>query len=251
MKLRLARHATLILDIGGLRVVVDPILSPAGAMPPIDNSANDRRNPLVDLAVNEKEILDADTYLLTHTHRDHFDAAAAERLPKDRPVLCQSADLAKLQGLGFSQVTAVTGQCEWRGLQFRRTGGRHGSGELAEKMGPVSGYVLRKDGEPSLYIAGDTIWCEEVAAALAAERPAVVVLFSGAAQFLTGGPITMATGDVLSVLAAAPWAKVVVVHMEAFNHCLLTRADLAGALAEAGQADRVTIPADGETIEFE
>jgi L-ascorbate metabolism protein UlaG (beta-lactamase superfamily) len=250
MKLRLIRHATMILEYGGRRLAVDPILSPAGAMPPIDNSANDRRNPLVDLPINESEILGVDAYLLTHTHRDHFDAAAAERLPKDRPVLCQPADLAKLQGMGFSQAMAVEAEAEWRGLRLTRTGGRHGSGELAVKMGPVSGYVLQAAGEPSLYIAGDTVWCDEVAAALAAHRPQVIVLFAGAAQFLTGGPITMAEGDVLAVLAAAPAAKVVAVHMETFNHCLLTRADLAAALAAAGKADRVVIPADGEMVEL-
>jgi hypothetical protein len=48
-----------------------------------------------------------------------------------------------------------------------RTGGRHGTGEIGEKMGPVSGYVLRGPGEPVVYIAGDTVWCPEVAAALA------------------------------------------------------------------------------------
>lgn len=245
------RHATLILGFGGRRLVVDPILSPAGSMPPIDNSANDRRNPLVELPVNENEIFGADAYLLTHTHRDHFDAAAAERLPKDKPVFCQPADLEKLAGIGFGQATAVEKSVEWRGLRLCRTGGRHGSGALAEKMGPVSGYVLQADGEPSLYIAGDTVWCDEVAAALAAHKPAVIVLFAGAAQFLTGGPITMAAGDVLAVLAAAPQARVVAVHMETFNHCLLTRAGLAAALADAGQADRVIIPNDGETVKLE
>jgi hypothetical protein len=37
--------------------------------------------------------------------------------------------------------------------------------------------------------------------------------------------------------------------MEAINHCLLTRADLAEALDERGLAGRVEIPADGETLE--
>ncbi len=37
-----------------------------------------------------------------------------------------------------------------------RTSGRHGSGQIGEQMGAVSGFVLAAAGEPTLYIAGDT-----------------------------------------------------------------------------------------------
>jgi L-ascorbate metabolism protein UlaG (beta-lactamase superfamily) len=248
MKLRLLRHATFILTLGGVRLLVDPVLSPAGAMPPIDNSPNPRRNPLVELPIDAGEIIAAvDGILATHTHRDHFDAAAAELLPKELPVLCQPADAGKLAGFGFREVTAVESRAEWRGLGIARTGGRHGRGELADRMGPVSGYVLRCPGEPAVYIAGDTVWCPEVASALAEHRPDVVVLFAGAAQFLSGGPITMDTADIAAVCRAVPAARVAVVHMEAFNHCLLGRADLQDFLEREGLAGRVTVPADGAT----
>ncbi len=250
MEIRLMRHATFFLTVGGVRLLVDPVLSPAGAMSPIDNSPNPLRNPLVGLPINESELAAVDGILCTHTHRDHFDAAAAERLPKELPVFCQPADEAKLHGFGFSQVTAVHDKAEWRGVSLVRTGGRHGSGEMAEKMGPVSGYVLRSSGEPVLYIAGDTVWCPEVAAALEEHRPDVIVLFAGAAQFLSGGPITMDTADIAAVCAAAPAARVVVVHMEAFNHCLLTRPLLQTFLDREGLAGRVTVPADGETAKL-
>ncbi|HWQ61958.1 MAG TPA: MBL fold metallo-hydrolase [Negativicutes bacterium] len=223
MEMLQVRHATFILSLGGARLLVDPVLSPAGAMPPIDNSPHPRKNPLVGLPINESELAAVDGILVTHTHRDHFDAAAAERLPKELPVFCQPADEAKLTGFGFTRVTAVADRCEWRGIAISRTGGRHGRGELADRMGPVSGYVLRFPGEPTLYIAGDTVWCPEVATALAENRPDGVVLFAGAAQFLSGGPITMDIDDIAAVCRAAPTARVVAVHMESFNHCLLTR----------------------------
>ena len=82
MKIQLLRHATLLLEFGGKILLVDPMLSEQAAMPPIINSANDRRNPLTPLTApaNYLEILDA--VLLTHTHRDHFDDAAAQLLPR-------------------------------------------------------------------------------------------------------------------------------------------------------------------------
>jgi hypothetical protein len=41
---------------------------------------------------------------------------------------------------------------------------------------------------------------------------------------------------------------VVAVHLEALNHCLLSRAELRAAVDEAGVGERVVIPGDGETL---
>ena len=101
-----------------------------------------------------------------------------------------------------------------------------------------------------MYLAGDTIWCEEVREAIDRHRPDVIVVNSGAAQFLSGDPITMTAEDVIRVCRAAPAATVVAVHLGALNHCLLTRADLGQALDEAGLLSQVRIPADGETLTF-
>ena len=50
-------------------------------------------------------------------------------------------------------------------------------------MTPVSGFVVRSEGSPILYVAGDTIWCLEVEQALAVHRPDVVVVDAGVAQW--------------------------------------------------------------------
>ena len=49
MRLTLVRHATLLLETSVGRVLVDPMLDPAGARPPIENTPNEHRNPLVEL----------------------------------------------------------------------------------------------------------------------------------------------------------------------------------------------------------
>ena len=191
-----------------------------------------------------------DAVVVTHTHNDHWDERARELLPKDRLVLCQPEDEAKISGAGFTNVSAVDPGLAWKGLRFVRTSGRHGTGEIGEQMGRVSGFVVRSGSSPSLYVAGDTIWSDEVEEALRAHRPDVVVVNAGAARFLEGDPITMTAGDVARVCRAAPEARVIAVHMEAINHCVLTRAGLAGALDEQGLAGRVEIPADGEKLEI-
>lgn len=252
MKIQLVRHATLLLSCGGKEILVDPLLAPAGAMPPISCSPNGLRNPLVDLppACDPARLAAVDAILLTHTHQDHFDPAAAETLPKSIPVLCQPEDEGKLNQAGFSSVRPVHTACSWNGIDFFRTGGRHGQGLVMRLMGPVSGYVIKAPLAPLVYIAGDTVWCPEVEGVLEAYRPGVVVVFAGAARFVSGGPITMTAEDVGRVCRKAPRSRVMVVHMEAFNHCLLTRRELASYLERENLAEQVLVPGDGDWTEF-
>jgi hypothetical protein len=58
----------------------------------------------------------------------------------------------------------------------------------------------------------------------------------------------MTAADVIHVCRAAPQARVIIVHMEAINHCRLTRRELANAASQAGLAQPILIPQDGETI---
>jgi L-ascorbate metabolism protein UlaG (beta-lactamase superfamily) len=113
-------------------------------------------------------------------------------------------------------------------------------------MAPSSGYVLSSEGEPTVYIAGDTIWYDQVAETIKQHNPDVIVVNAGAAQFLHGDPITMTAGDVIRVCRASPHAQVIAVHMEAINHCLLTRKELAQQAHAAGA--RLVIPGDGEAV---
>lgn len=249
MRLRLLRHATLIVEFAGRKLLIDPMLSAPGAMPAIDNSPNPRPNPLVPLPTTTQEIVqDLDAVLVTHTHRDHWDDAAVRELPKDVPLLCQLEDEQKLRGQGFTRVQPLQTGLIWNALEVTRTAGQHGTGEVGKRMAPVSGFVLRGPGEDPLYIAGDTIWCAEVQQAIAQFRPAAIVVNAGAARFLEGDPITMTAADVISVCRAAPQAKVIAVHMEAINHCLLTRQELDAEAQGAGVARQVLIPKDGDWV---
>jgi L-ascorbate metabolism protein UlaG (beta-lactamase superfamily) len=249
MRLQLVRHATLLLDYAGMRILVDPMLSDAGAMAPIQNSPQPRSNPLVSLPFPVDQVLEGvQLVLVTHTHRDHWDDAAIQLVPKDLPLLCQPEDLQKMEAVHFVNAAAVHDIKHWSHICVTRTPAQHGTGEIARAMAPSSGYVLTSDGEPALYIAGDTIWYDQVAETIKQHNPQVIVVNAGAAQFLHGDPITMTAGDLVRVCRAAPQAQVIAVHMEAINHCLLTRAELQKQAHAAGA--KVEVPGDGEQIDF-
>jgi L-ascorbate metabolism protein UlaG (beta-lactamase superfamily) len=246
MRLRLIRHATLFIELAGRRLLVDPMLDPAGARPPVANTANDRRNPLVELPGPAEEVArEAEALLVTHLHADHLDETAVRLLAGSPPVLSQPEDVLTLRECGFSDVRPVEEALEWRGVHIARTPARHGTGKIGKAMAPASGYVLRAAGEPSVYLAGDTIWCEEVRATVDVQRPDVIVVNAGGARFKEGDPIVMTADDVVALARHTPGTPVVAVHLDAINHCLESRDELRARLRAEGLEDRVSVPEDG------
>jgi len=230
VRLTLVRHATLLLETSLGRVLVDPMLDPAGRRPAIDDTPNQRPNPLVELASPASDVVaGVDLCIVTHLHQDHFDGTAAETLPSDLPILTQPESAETLAARGFTNVSTSHDA-------IPMTRGRHGTGELGAALGPVSGWVV-----DDVYIAGDTIWCDDVRDALERHRPRVSVLNGSGARFHTGGPIVMDADDVRRVRRATA-GEVVVVHLEAINHCLEPRSAYRAI-------DGVHVPDDGETLD--
>jgi len=249
MNIQLLRHATMRIEWNGNYYLLDPMLSPAGTFDATFNTTPVLRNPLVELPVPQEQAASADAVLVTHRHPDHWDEAASALLSRKLPILCQLEDAEAFVQEGFEQVQGLASgeSSQLHDLRISRTGGHHGYGAIGQLMGTVSGFVLN-DGKQKLYIAGDTVWCEEVGAVLDQYEPDVTVLFAGEARFIGSGAITMGLNDIIQVLGRAPQTKVVIAHMEAWNHCGLTRESLLRDLALEGFADRVFIPADGELV---
>ncbi len=250
MRIALVRHATLLIEFAGSRLLVDPMLDDAGSQPPIPDAADQSPNPLVDLPRPAESIVSGlDAVIVSHLHPDHIDATAMRVLPRDVPVWAQEAQAPALTAQGLS-ASPLNGPATLGGATLTPAGGQHGPPELAREMGPVMGIVLDAPDEPTLYIAGDTVWCDEVEQTIDAHAPDVIVVNAGAAQFTGSPPITMDADQVLTLARHAPEAVVIAVHMEAVNHCVLTRAELRAAADAAGLGDRVIAPGDGEMLEL-
>lgn len=251
MKIWLIRSATLVIEYAEKRLLVDPMLDAARARPAVGNTPNDFRNPLVELPDTANNLLSGiDACLVTHLHRDHFDDTARQRLNKSLPLFCQPEDIDRLATDGFTDLRPITDREIWNRITIVRTAAQHGTGEIAKAMAPVSAFVLSAEGEPTLYLAGDTIWYDAVANAIHDHHPEVIVVNGGGARFNVGDPIVMTADDIAQVQGAAPWATIVVDHLEAINHCLETRDDIDRRLRELGARERVLVPADGKLMDF-
>src|SRR5689334_16903989 len=123
--IQLLRHATVVVELDGQRILVDPMLDAAGARPPIDNTPEPRDNPLVELPPGTPEALDGLTgAIVTHLHADHLDDEGAAFLARAGvPVQGQAGDLETLAQRSIP--ATELGSAPFGGVQVHRTGGRH------------------------------------------------------------------------------------------------------------------------------
>ena len=249
MQIQLIRNATMKFSYAGQTILTDPMLSAKGEF---RSFAGIAPNPTVGLPIPVETILhNVDLTLISHLHPDHFDDAAALYLAKDMMVFCKPEDLAALQEQGFTNVTALDITQSWQGITITRTGGWHGSGKILERLGNIAGFVLRAAGEPTVYWVGDSIWCKEVTEVITTQKPDIIITHSGGAILPGYDPIIMDTAQTLLTCAAAPKAVVVAVHMEALDHCTVSRSMLRNSADSAGiDPSRLLIPSDGETLTF-
>ncbi len=251
------RNATVLLEFQHagrpVGLLVDPMLAPRGSLPALRYLGTRRqRNPLVDLPAEADAALQRVTHaLITHCQRGHFDHLdrAGKQFLRERqiPVLCMPHDAAYLAQRGL-QVLPLAGE----GRQPFALGGQvtpvactHGRGWVARFMEHGHGYLLELPGEPSVYLAGDTVLTPPVRDCLQRLQPDVAVLPAGGARFDLGADILMDAAEVAQA-AALTTGAVVVNHLEALDHCPATRAQVRALAQHGGWAHRLWVPEDGE-----
>lgn len=261
MKITTLRNATLLLEWETqdqpVALLVDPMLADRGGLPRLRLSGGrGQRNPLVDLPPGAATLLERTTHgLITHCQRGHFDHldSAGRRFLRERrtPVSCTPADASWLARKGIAtRPLASAGRQPFLGGHITPVPCVHGRGWIGRLMAHGVGWFIEQPGEPTVYIAGDTLLTDDVARLLARHRPDIAILPAGGARFDLGAEILMDGHD---VCAAARLTDGIVIanHLEALDHCPVTR-ECVRQLAEAsGVADRVIVPEDGETMRYD
>lgn len=256
--IQLIRNATLVFNYGGKEFLIDPMLAKKGAYAGFEGTTNSHlRNPLVELPVAAKSLLNPDAIIVTHLHPDHWDEAAIKMLPKNKPVYAQNGqDATVIKSAGFKDVRVLSNESHFEYIKLQKTTAQHGSDEayaipqLAEILGETSGVFFNQLGQKSVYIVGDGIWTDTFESNLKNLKPDVIVLNAGFAQLTGFGAMIMGKEDVLRVHKILPDAIIIAVHMEAINHCILSRKELTEYVMSNGISDKVIIPDDGQIIKF-
>ena len=249
MKLQLIRNATMKITYANRTILTDPMLAPKDAYEPFAGIA---RNPTVELPFSVEEVLEGvEGVVVSHDHPDHFDKVAGTALSKMLPVFCQPGDEKRISDRGFQTVIPVGTSTPWKDMTISRTGGKHGKGKVLEFIGKVSGFVFQAKREPTVYWVGDSIWCDPVEKAIEKYKPDIIITHSGGAQLPGYAHIIMDGEETLAALKASPQAVIVAIHLEALDHCGVSRDTLRQmADKEAIPSSRLMIPKDGETIAF-
>jgi L-ascorbate metabolism protein UlaG (beta-lactamase superfamily) len=139
-------HATVVLEIGGARLITDPLLRArlahlrrVGPRPDADASAA------------------LDAVLISHLHFDHLDVPSLRAIGESAQILAPRGAGRFLRGHGFESVTELTtgdtvmvGEAAVTAIPATHDGRRHPLGREAETIG------FEIAGEHRVYFAGDT-----------------------------------------------------------------------------------------------
>ena len=250
---RLIRNATLKIQYAGKTILLDPMLGEKGTEM---SALGVNLNPRVHLTMPVSEVLKGvDFVLLTHAHIDHYDPAAKRLISKNMPWYVQPADYDSVAVKDhFRNTTVIKENVNVGGITIIRIAGNHGRGNLGEMMGASSGYVLKADGQPTLYVMGDCVWNEVTQKAVKEHQPEYIVVNSGGAilppMSKTDGPIIPNEAETMQIIDDCPVnTRFIAVHMDAIDHCQTTRAILRNEARHHGtDMSRLIIPEDGESI---
>lgn len=248
---QLIRNATLIIEYNGKKILLDPMLSPKGA---IESWAGIQTNPTVELKMPVSDIIKGvDLVMVSHTHDDHFDKAASKLLNKSIELINQPADKGFFEKEGFINASVLQDHKLWNGINIHRIEAEHGSGEVLKMMGKTSGFILKAKNQPTVYIVGDAIWTDGIRKTIEKFKPDYIIVNSGGALIkgYENTPIIMNEEQTMALIGASGKAKVIAVHMDALDHCRTTRKSLSQKATESKiAADKLIIPKDGETVKL-
>jgi len=264
MKIHHLRNATFVIESEDNHILIDPYLSEKGKFPPFAYFRyKPRKNPIVSLPDNASQILDKVTHcLITHsqkwgveflTHTDHLDSSGKIFLKNNNiPVVYLQQDAAYMKK---NEISVETELKYWQteqllGGQITAVPAQHGHNWTHYFMANGIGFYLELPNEPSIYVSGDTVYTADVNRALIEFKPDIAVVAAGCASLDVGGSILMPLEEIITFIQNAP-KKVIANHMEALNHCPLTRIQLKQELEKRDLLSKTFIPNDGETLTIE
>ena len=231
---------TVLIEIGGFRLLTDPTFDPPGLYNSGTVTLEKRSGP----AIEPTEIGTLDAVLLSHDqHADNLDHAGRDVTAAARTTLTTTIGAGRLGGkaVGLApwQTTSIT-RPDGARLLITATPARHGPVGIEPIAGDVIGFLVGTDTQgDSIYITGDTVWYDGVAEVARRYHPRLVILFAGSAKTRGTFHLTMDTNDAIETAHAFPDAALVAVHTDGWAHFTESGDDLARAFTTLGLNERL------------
>jgi L-ascorbate metabolism protein UlaG (beta-lactamase superfamily) len=219
---------TALLEYAGLRILLDPTFDPPGDYESDGESLTKTAGPGV--AIDGLGRIDL-VLLSHHEHEDNLDTsgrALLRRIPLTLSTTKAGADLGR----------PVIGMDCWETHQVGEVTvtaapALHGPPGIEPVVGPVIGFVLEADGEPTVYVSGDNASLELVRH-IGERFPdiEVAVLFAGAARVpAIDAALTLTSAEAVEAARILGVRRVVGLHTEDWAHFSETRQQLEAAFA--------------------
>jgi L-ascorbate metabolism protein UlaG (beta-lactamase superfamily) len=240
--------ATLLIEIGGLRLLTDPAFDRVGTrhtVPrPVPRLFNSSRSEAPALGPGDLGRLDV--LLLSHEHHfDNLDDGGRELLPGAGVVLTTEAGAKRLGGnaIGLAPGDAFTVEAGGIGLEAIAMPARHGPAVIGQMAGPVIGFLIEHEQlDRPIWLSGDTRWYGGVKRALDERGPiGTAIVNIGAARFWPTGPAryTMDAREAARAMRESGAERAIPIHFEGWSHFRQGRDAARREFERAGIAERV------------
>jgi L-ascorbate metabolism protein UlaG (beta-lactamase superfamily) len=232
---------TLLIEIGGWRLLTDPTFDAPGKTYKFGWGTSSRK--LAGPALTPETVLPVDAVLLSHEHHDdNLDAAGRALLPHVPTVVTTVPGAKALQGsdvrgLAAGDTTILTGADGRPDIEITATPCRHGPPLSHPIVGEVIGFALRWDGQADgvLWISGDTVLYDGVRDAVRDLKIDLAVLHLGGVRFPVSGPLryTMTAHEAVALAQEIDPRTIVPIHYEGWKHFREGRDAIESELATA------------------
>jgi L-ascorbate metabolism protein UlaG (beta-lactamase superfamily) len=249
--------ACALLEVGGWRLLTDPVFDPPGRRYHFGWGALSRKTGAPGLTPEAIGAVDA-VLLSHHQHGDNLDAAGAafaRAAPLVLTTLAASRTLPNARALAPWDVHLLTARGR-HPLRITATPAQHHPAWMpAFVSGPVVGFVLESRALPlgPVYVTGDTVLFDGVRQVALRYAIDTLVIHVGAVRFpwLTGpARYTFDAREAVELARLARPRQIIPVHTGGWTHFREGPEELRRAFAEAGLAQRLRFPEAGKALEL-
>ena len=218
--------STFILNIGNLKIAVDPVLCEKGT---VHDYFWFKSTRLEQPVYAENDFENIDLWLITHNHEDHLDRIGLSKISNSAKIVCNKNSAGILVKNKKSNLTIL----DWKQtkvfnikdfkIEIEAIPAIHGINPVSALLaGKVNGYYLKISSgneKTRIYITGDTVYKNRVIKALQNREIDLLIANMGAAKqgswIMT---LTLNAAMLMKMIAALKPEVVIPVHYGTFEH---------------------------------